>query len=215
MLRYYHYRQLSRDAQNAYKAIAIAIKSYKRSATFTTMKNLQVVLDAVKNDNPHFFYVDWYNSMTYTKYSGEKTELDLKYNMSRSEAAMYFKRAYKIAQSLQGSDERSTILKVHDYMVTRVNYDEDAYKNKKFVLNDHRMIGALFENLAVCEGIARATQFLLRNLGIDCTYVRGQVEGGMHGWNLVYIDNKTRKLDVTWDINLSHGGNICHTYFLI
>lgn len=215
MLRYYHYRQLSKEAQNAYKVIALAIKSYKSNVIFKTVENLQVVLNAISNDNPHFFYVDWCNLLIFTTFNAENTNLKLKYNMNKEESEMYLKRAYKIAQSLKGSDEKNTILKVHNYMVQRVSYDEYAYKNNKYVLNDHRLIGALFENLAVCEGIARATQFLLRNLGIDCTYARGQVEGGLHAWNLVYIGNKVRKLDVTWDICLSNNGNICYKYFLV
>ncbi len=214
MLKYYHYRRLSKNAQNAYKAIALAIKSYKHSASFKIVNNLQVVLDAVKNDNPHFFYMNWYNSMTYTKYSGGRIDLELSYNMSKNEALMYFNKAYKIAQSLRGRTEKATILKVHDYLVSKVKYDTFAYDNKKFILNDHRMIGALFKNIAVCEGIARATQFLLRSLGIDCTYEAGKIKEGFHAWNLVRVDNQTKKLDVTWDINNSDYGYISRKYFL-
>jgi transglutaminase/protease-like cytokinesis protein 3 len=74
------------------------------------------------------------------------------------------------------------------------------------------MIGPLFEGLAVCEGIARAAQFLLKELHVECTYQSGYVKdentSGYHAWNLVNIDGSIKKMDITWDLANSNG-HIC------
>ena len=69
MLRYFHYRKLSKESQNAYKAIVEAIKGFKENAVISSVVNLQVVINAVKNDNPHFFFVDWYSILYNSSFS--------------------------------------------------------------------------------------------------------------------------------------------------
>ena len=219
MLRYYYYRSLSKRAQEAYKAIAIAIRGYKPCATFESVTNLKVVLDAVKNDNPHFFFVDWYNVLPYVEFLPNTTKLYLRYNLGREESKRYLRRAETIAGTLKADNDYNTVKNVHDYLVQRVKYDKIAVEQHKFRINDHRMIGALFENYAVCEGIARATQFLLRELGVECTYVSGYIDDkstgtkGNHAWNHVIVNNELKKLDVTWDLCLSKKSALNYSYF--
>ena len=53
---------------------------------------------------------------------------------------------------------------------------------------------------AVCEGYARAMQWLLNKSGIPCTLVNGNDrDGNAHMWNMVTVDGENYHLDATWD----------------
>ena len=92
MLRYYHYRKLSSSAQNAYAKIAFALKRYSSAAVIDTVSNLQRVLNAVRDDNPHFFYVDWGTVLYGSRMQAEKTVIYFKYRIQRTVAKQYLSR---------------------------------------------------------------------------------------------------------------------------
>lgn len=49
----------------------------------------------------------------------------------------------------------------------------------------------------VCEGYAKAFQYLCELGGIECHYVTGSIAEGYHGWNIVVIDGKSYFVDLT------------------
>lgn len=215
MLRYYHYRKLSPAGQATYKIIVLSLKKFSSCAVIDSVENLQTVLEAAKNDNPHLFFVNWYDLKYRVEFQGLKTVVHFSYLMGRPEALELWQRAKQIAPALRGSTDKQTIRNVHDYLAARVHYDHNGTKGKNFRLRDHTMAGALFDDLAVCEGIARAAQFLLRELRVECTYQCGYLKEarGYHAWNLVSIDGQVLKMDVTWDLAASNGGRLSHRYF--
>lgn len=216
MLRYYHYRKLSPNAQNAYANIAFALKGYSSATVIDTVQNLQKVLEAVKNDNPHFFYVDWGSVLYGSRMQGEKTVIYFKYRIQRTVAKQYLEQIKVIAEGLKSNSDYSTMRKVHDYLAKTVKYNPRVKSGKSiYRINDHNVIGPLFEKMAVCEGIARAYQILLKHLNIECTYMSGYVNTsqarGYHAWNLVRYNGQIKKTDVTWDLG---DGEISHQYFM-
>lgn len=217
MLRYYHYRKLSSNAQNAYAKIAFALKRYSSAAVIDTVPNLQKVLDAVRDDNPHFFYVDWGAFLYGSRMQAEKTVIYFKYRIQRTVAKQYLEQINVIAEGLKSNSDYSTMRKVHDYLAKTVKYNPRVESGDSiYRINDHNVIGPLFEKMAVCEGIARAYQILLKHLNIECTYMSGFVNTsrvrGYHAWNLVRYNGKIKKVDVTWDLN---DGKVGHQYFMV
>lgn len=216
MLRYYHYRKLSSRGRKAYEKIACAIKKYLSAAVIDTVSNLQIVIEAIKNDNPHFFYVEWGNVLYCSKMSEGKTVVYLKYAVSRPQAKKYLEEIKRIAVKLRANCEYSTMRKVHDYLASTVTYDPDVNVGKSFYRrNDHNVLGPLFDKVAVCEGISRAYQILLKILRIECTYMSGYVNTdtvkGNHAWNVVVFKGRMHKVDVTWDLS---DGKKTHRYFM-
>ena len=219
MLRYYHYRSLSPRSQEAYKKLAAAVKNWQSSVDIDNITNFQAIIEAVKDDNPHFFYVDWYTIYYNISFTGHRVTIHLKYHMSKNTALAIYNKIKLMAHPLRGRDVCQTIKNAHDFLAKTVRYDTPVYEAGGFRLYDHNLIGPLTENLGVCEGIARAMQFLLRELRVDCTYVTGVItEGGKreyHAWNLVELNGKKLKIDVTWDLADCCGGRVSYDYYCI
>lgn len=217
MIRYYHYRKLSKYAQKAYLKIVAAIKSYSANVTIDTVTNLQNVMDAVKDDNPHFFYVNWGRCLYSSQIMTSKTILKFAYNMPSVQAKYYLRSIEQLALSLKGNSEYNTICNVHDYLAKTVTYNQQVIKSREYYYrpNDHMVIGPIFDKMGVCEGIARAFQLLLKILKIDCTYMSGYIDldnrKACHAWNIVFLEGRAKKIDVTWDLDKDKPS---HKYFM-
>ena len=58
---------------------------------------------------------------------------------------------------------------VHDYLVNNVEYDTSISQS-----NIYDIYGALVNNVAVCEGYARAFKYIMDEMNIPCVLVIGQ-----------------------------------------
>ncbi len=67
--------------------------------------------------------------------------------------------------------------------------------------------GALSDRRAVCRGYAMAYLLLLREAGIDASYISSDAMA--HGWVLAELDGRRLHIDVTWD----DAGKLSHRYF--
>ena len=101
--------------------------------------------------------------------------------------------------------ERELLL--HDRLVTRIIYDADRPDDPHIFT----MYGALINGRAVCEGYARAFQYLMYQAGIPCMIAKGvsdnpDGEPVGHAWNVVKIDGAYYHLDATWNDPVIEGG---------
>ena len=95
---------------------------------------------------------------------------------------------------------------VHDYLVNNVEYDTSISQS-----NIYDIYGALVNNVAVCEGYARAFKYIMDEMNIPCVLVIGQGKNSQgqtenHAWNYVELNNKWYAIDVTWDDPVVTGG---------
>ncbi len=81
---------------------------------------------------------------------------------------------------------------VYEYIVTNTEYRLDARDGQT-------ICSVLAYGESVCNGYAKATQYLLGLLDVPCELVSGVVKGGEpHAWNLVWIDGESYYVDTTW-----------------
>ena len=110
-----------------------------------------------------------------------------------------------VRDTLDGYDDYTKIISVHDFIVNNAEYEKDSTSQ-----NVYNMYGALIDYKAVCEGYAKGFKYLMDELNIPCivacgvgTNSEGYTEN--HAWNYVYINDEWYALDATWDDPIIRG----------
>lgn len=194
----YYYSQLTETDKLVYSQIYRSI-TQRMEVKVSTLSSDAVdrVFNCVCYDHPEIFYVDGYSltsrsrddvvvSLSFSaKYiydevqtTGLQGQLDLKVNEIVINAPTY------------GTDY-DKVKYVFDTIIEQTDYVEGAKDNQN-------MLSVLLYNESVCSGYAKATQYLLNQLGVETTMVIGSANGESHGWNLVKADNAWYYLDTTW-----------------
>ena len=161
-------------------------------------QDIDKVFQCVLIDHPEIFYTTGY---TYTKYSrGEKTvgiDFAGTYDLTKEEAAERAEMIRSVtAQWLSRMDENASeydkVKAVYETIIFSTNYDLGAADNQNIA-------SVFLGGASVCQGYAKATQYLLNHLGVMCTLVQGTVDTGeAHAWNLVQVDGAYYYVDTTW-----------------
>lgn len=189
-------------------------------------KQYQSAIEAFIYENPEVFYLDATKMYIYiekiTKLSGVKYNVYIdngdKENYlieglnSKEEVDLYEQKIEKvksyILSNLDGKSEYEKIKLVHDYLVDSIEYDSTVSKN-----NIYDIYGALVLRECVCEGYAKAFQYLMNEIGIKNVIVIGTGENSQgqtesHAWNYVELEGKWYAIDVTWDDPILVGNGI-------
>lgn len=160
--------------------------------------NIDKIFQCLLNDHPEFFYVDGY---TYTKYTREEELLSVEF-------AGNYSMDMETARQRKVMIEEAVEPIVGGISADASDYDKVKYVYETIILNteynlnapDNQNIYSVFVNKSsVCQGYAKATQYLLNRLGVECTMVQGNVDTGEgHAWNLVFVDGSFYYVDTTW-----------------
>lgn len=104
----------------------------------------------------------------------------------------------KNTETADDSNIYLTGLKLHDLIIDRIDY---AYEGSRpsTARSAHSIAGVFTGSGAVCEGYARAYQYILNLLDIDNVYLTGQSRGEGHAWNCIKLDCEYYCVDTTWD----------------
>lgn len=161
------------------------------------------LFQAVLNDYPEIFWCDGQGNTTiYEKGSESYSVLSPKYQYENEERKMRQKEIDTVVQKIlegapKGGAEYEKIQYVYEYVIGHTDYCEDSPDNQN-------IYSVLVNGKSVCAGYARATQYLLEQLNVFCTYVTGQAkrpdakEAVPHAWNLVFCDGAYYYVDATW-----------------
>ena len=211
-LNYFYYSRLTATQKRAYDALLEAIRNHDESTSISgcTFEEMVKVSDAVAFDHPELFW--------YKKFKMCGSEIILEYGASAEECEVLQRRMDEvIPKYLDGiTDSMSAYdvaLRLHVKLISSVDYDTLALNKEstedesdKGKIDYLRTICGVFLNgKAVCEGYARAMQYLLQKCGVESAeaagYVRketGERDGG-HAWNIIKVDGDYYYLDTTWD----------------
>ncbi len=163
-----------------------------------TENDVDKVFQCVMMDHPELFYVEGF---TYTKY----TRGDLL-------VALGFAGTWNIPEEeiphRSAQIEQAVLPIIQEGMTLHTDYERIKYTYETIIrqteydieVADNQNIYSVFVGKkSVCQGYAKATQFLLNRMGIECSLVQGRVDTGeKHAWNLVKSDGSYYFLDTTW-----------------
>ena len=237
----YFYSQLDSNAKKIYEAIETHIEDMKNGnytidlgSTFQTVLEVtdgeqklkqayQDAWDAITTDRVDLFYLDTskiylfinttkiWNIVSYTVTIGpEKNEnyyasgYTSKADVETTIAQLEMIRK-QVIDKASGSTYQK-IMQVNDWLVEALSYDETISRT-----NTRNIYGALIEKEVVCEGYAKAFQYLMDGLQIPCILVSGTGTNSngiteSHLWNYVQIANNWYAVDVTCNDPIIQGG---------
>lgn len=170
-------------------------------------EDIDRIFQCVLSDHPELFYVEGYSYTKYTR-GDEITAVMFSgtYGVDRETAEDRREEieaaAAEILSGIEGeTDQYRKVKYVYDTIISRTDYDLDAPDNQN-------VYSVFVGSRSVCQGYAKAVQYLLNRLGVECTLVLGTVEteagqglpAGQegHAWNLVRVDGAYYYVDATW-----------------
>lgn len=196
----YAFGKLSEEEQEVYLEILEALIHFRENVRLSSCDKelISRVFQCVLNDHPEIFYVEGYSYTEYTLGSIlKKITFTGSYRFSQAEVEEKQEQIDSyVNQCLSGmpedADEYEKVKYVYEYLIHHTDYDAAA--------KDSQNICSVFlERKSVCQGYAKATQYLLNRAGVFATLVLGRVVGGEgHAWNLVRIDGEYYYVDTTW-----------------
>ena len=187
-------------------------------------REYQSAIEAFLYDNPEIFYLEatnmYINIEKITRITGIKYNvyIDNESNVSYLAEGFNSKQSVDEAEALieqtrdeilsltTGESDYEKIKIVHDYLIDNIEYDTTVLEK-----NIYNIYGALVSKKCVCEGYAKAFQYLMNELGIENAIVIGTAtnsngETENHAWNYVKLNDNWYAVDVTWDDPVIIGG---------
>lgn len=177
-----------------YQIIALMEEEILLSTTDVSL--LPRVYQAVINDHPEFFYLNGY---TYTRFMQQGTIKYITFSgrylydaaeVERRQAAIDRIVDEKMAELVR-NDNYETVKAVYEYLILSTEYSMDSPDNQN-------ICSVFLDKKSVCNGYAKAAQYLLNSYGIPCIIVNGSAMGNAHAWNIVEIYGAYYHMDVTW-----------------
>ncbi len=201
----YCYEQLS-DVEKLWYADMYAIMDgMHKDVTLTLKGNTEIgeegidrIFQCVMNDNPGLFFVKGYTYTVYT-YGQKISKITFSGTYTMNAADRGEKQALidtAVEKALAGispeASDYDKIKYVYEYVIKNTNYNMDAPDNQN-------ICSVFIGGESVCQGYAKATQYLLEKLGVPTTLVVGTVyDVESHAWNLVLADGAYYYVDTTW-----------------
>jgi len=162
------------------------------------LEEIDYVFKCVLVDHPELFYVEGYKYTKHTRkedikrivFSGNYTMSKEEIELRKSEVDLVIEQ-FLLGISME-DDEYTKVKYTYDYIINNSEYDLESIENQN-------ILSVFLYGKSVCQGYAKAMQFLLLELNVEATLVIGKVNTGeRHAWNLVNIDGDYYYVDPTW-----------------
>lgn len=227
---YYYYPILAdEEDQTLYQEIYRILSCRLQETTVSTLdeERLKQIFEFVLLDHPELFYVEGYQ---YTRYYVDDmlSQLTLQgtYCMDEEETKDYWSQIQDVTDEIvtqvsELDDQYEQAKCLYEYLINETEYMLDAWNNQN-------ICSVFIEKASVCQGYAKAYQYLMQKAGMMAVVVSGVANEEGHAWNLVKVDNAYYYVDPTWgdasyvmteetnsDDNLSFKNGINYDFFLV
>lgn len=224
---YYAYHTLDESGRVLYLELLTILENRRKDVTISTTDTemLNHVFTCVMNDHPELFYVDGYQ---YTKYTMDDKITSISffgtYSMTeeeicRNQQAIDEYVSLCFAGMPQTEDEYVQVKYLYEYLINQTEYDREAPNNQN-------ICSVFIGKRSVCQGYAKALQYLMQKVEMASVLVTGYTEREGHAWNLVRVNGAYYYIDATWgdasyafeDGEVTYAGEIPpinYDYFLV
>ena len=187
---------LNEDEKKIYDKMYYSIEEKKTSMAIpkTSTEIVSKIHKYYLNDSPNHFYL---KETSFQVLDDHVVGINFNYSYTDEEIETKQNEIEAIANKFIATvPENAT-----DYEKSKLIYDYIISKNTYDLSDDPKIYtieGAFLDNKIVCQGYAKAYQYLANLLGMQSLYVTGTSRGESHGWNLVRLDDKYYYVDTTW-----------------
>ena len=198
----YYYNQLSLTEKRVYNTLVNELPKFPKTIQISDSVNedsLLKIYDAVRYDNPEFFF------------------LGLKCSYKRNRLVRTVTPSYVLSKKTYESQLKA-VNQAADRLLKNLPQNASDYEKELYVYNklgtytkysnsgtaSHGPYGALVRKQSNCEGYARTLQLLLNRAGVVNHVVPGKAikrDGSRpnHMWNVVTVGGQDYCADLTWD----------------
>lgn len=210
----YFYEKLTINQRSIYDQILNAINQMQPTIYLSgknlRLNSLNAILDMIMNDNPDIFWVE--RKFRYTTETKNKNLINsyfpiyrLNMTQRKSMEEEILKNEHYFLSGIRFSmTPYEKALRIYENMPRLIKYDKEAIsgkrkeKRKDWIDDCSTIYGVFVLGKAVCEGYAKAYQYLLHKCGVECLIVNGNTSGFGHCWNMIYLERAWYHVDVTW-----------------
>lgn len=202
-----------------------AINAGKSNFTFYCPKEYTSCIDDIKelaNDQNTLSdinnYVHPYNGFSHIESEYDslgRVTINIVRNYTEEDINLINKKIDELMPQLTSNYNslETNIKNVHDYIINNARYDSARSDNNVLTYKSDTAYGPLFQGYAICGGYTDLMQLFLERLNVK----NFRVSSDNHIWNVLYINNTWKHLDLTWDDPVASDGKdyLEYNYFLI
>lgn len=197
------YKNLYDAILNREKKISLDMSEFdysKKDAKSVIETEMEKILEALSMDHPELIYYS--PSLNTFEYKSDSNLIDyeLDYSMSEKE---YQKNIELIQSTIE--DIKTKTKSMTDFEKVRYVYkwicDNNVFGEEMGELSHSAYSAFVSEEPVVCESMAKASQIIFQNIGINSIIVIGKRIDVNHEWNAVKLDGKWYYFDSTMGLS--------------